>query len=90
MQRITLSERETLNIEENPMAAMLYEDVEWYRDGQVVGLVARDRQDDDFYAAIFENDGHGVWRPQEVTGSIETHADALAELRAQRARLASN
>ena len=60
---------------------MLYQgQPEWYAHKELLGVIRKDRTDQDFYAAVFANDGKGVWRPFEVESSIETRKDALALL----------
>jgi hypothetical protein len=69
----------------SPILEMTIEEVEWFADdgGIVIGVLARDRADDDWSAAILGRDERGQFRAIDMAVSVKTRDEARTLLNAK-------
>jgi hypothetical protein len=65
-----------------PESEEIFEETEWFADdiGIVIGVIALDRSDRDWFIGVLGRDEHGVFRAIDVESSIETIDDARVQL----------
>jgi len=88
IQSIPKREFDRLGPGRGPMVESLIEEVEWFADDEktVIGVVARDRSDNDFSIAVLGRDEQQKFRAIDTDVSIETATDARAQLIAKMER----
>lgn len=82
IQSIPKREFDRLGPGRGPMVESMVEEVEWFADDEklVIGVVARDRSDNDFSIAVLGRDERRKFRAIDTDVSIETVDDARAQL----------
>lgn len=84
MALISISEEEfyLLNVQRNPMASVLGEEVEWFKETNqnLIALIIKDKIDKDWAYVILTNDENDEYRAVEVEASIENAYNARIQL----------
>jgi sugar phosphate isomerase/epimerase len=82
IQSIPKREFNSLSPARIPMVASMIEEVEWFADDAkiVIGVLARDRSDDDFSIVVLGRDERRQFRAIDTDVSIGTVYDARAQL----------
>ena len=85
MATISISEEEfyLLNVQRNPMATVLGEEIEWYKETNqnLIAVIIKDKIDKDWAYVILTNDENDEYRAIEVAASIENVQDARIQLK---------
>jgi hypothetical protein len=65
-----------------PESEMIFDETEWFADdtGVVIGLIALDKRDQDWFIGVLGPDERGVFRAIDVESCIENIDDARAQL----------
>ena len=68
-----------------PAAEQMFDEVEWFADdaGFVIGVVARDRTDHDYFVGVLGRDQSGKFRAIDVESCIANVDDARSQLLAK-------
>ena len=88
IQSITRAEFDKFSPLRAPAAALILDEVEWFADeaGIVLGLIARDQADHDYFVGVLGRDEGGNFRAIDVNSGIVTLDEARSELIAKMER----
>lgn len=85
MATISIPEEEfyLLNVQRNPMASVLGEEIEWYKETNqnLIAVIIKDKIDKDWAYVILTNDESDEYRAIEVLASIENVQEARIQLK---------